>query len=169
MRLLTPSRYPLLPHIGVSCFDSSYGPCLVAQTAKASACNAGRPGFDPRDREDSPGEGKWQPTPWRKSHGQRSVVGLQSRDRKEPDVTERPHWLTGGLCTPHGPTLAGSRGLKATQCILCRKKHKSPLAVEILRTQPSCCEKSKPHGETMCESTAPSCAPSSQPGSTPVI
>ena len=126
MRLLTPSRYPLLPHIGVSCFDSSYGPCLVAQTAKASACNAGRPGFDSRDREDSPGEGKWQPTPWRKSHGQRSVVGLQSRDRKEPDVTERPHWLTGGLCTPHGPTLAGSRGLKATQCILCRKKHKSP-------------------------------------------
>ena len=36
------------PHIGVSCFDASCGQCLVAKMAKALACNAGRPGFDPR-------------------------------------------------------------------------------------------------------------------------
>ena len=50
--------------------------------SNVSACNAGRPGFHPQDWEDSPGEGKGQTNSsalaWRKSHGQRSVVGLQS-------------------------------------------------------------------------------------------
>ena len=62
---------------------------------KASAYNAGRPGF-------SPWLGKiwrrkWQPTPVSlpgKSHGRWNLVGYSPWGRKESDVTERLHFTS---------------------------------------------------------------------------
>ena len=62
---------------------------------KASACNMGRPGFDPwvwkiRWRR------KWPPTPVPlpgKSHGWRSLVGYRPWGHKELDMTEQLHFF----------------------------------------------------------------------------
>ena len=61
---------------------------------KASAFNAGRPGFDPRVRKIL-WRRKWQPTPVPlpgKSHRRRSPVGYSPCGCKESDVTERFHF-----------------------------------------------------------------------------
>ena len=70
----------------------------LAQTVKASVCNAGDPGsipgFDPWVWK-IPWRRKWQPTPVflpGESHGQRSLVGYSPRGRKESDMTERLHF-----------------------------------------------------------------------------
>ena len=63
---------------------------------KASACNAGDPRFDPWVGT-IPWRRKWQPTPVLlpgKSHGQRSLVRLQSIGRKKSDSAERLHFHT---------------------------------------------------------------------------
>ena len=57
---------------------------------KASAFNAGRPGFNPWVRKIL-WRRKWQPTPVLlpgKSHEQRSMVGYSPLGRKEVDTTE---------------------------------------------------------------------------------
>ena len=57
---------------------------------KASASNAGKPGFDPWAGK-IPWRRKWQPTPVflpEESHGWRSLVGYSPWGRKELDVTE---------------------------------------------------------------------------------
>ena len=57
---------------------------------KASACNGGRPGFNPWVGK-IPWRRKWQPTPVLlpgKFHEQRSLVGYSPWDRKESDTTE---------------------------------------------------------------------------------
>ena len=68
---------------------------LVAQTVgKASACNAGRPGFDSWVGK-IPWRRKWQSTPAflpGKSHGRRSLIGYSSWGHKESDTTERIHF-----------------------------------------------------------------------------
>ena len=61
---------------------------------KASACNAGRPGFDPCVRKIL-WRRKCQPTPVPlpgKSHEWRSPVGYSPWGRKELDTTERLHF-----------------------------------------------------------------------------
>ena len=61
---------------------------------KASACNAGEPGFNPWVRK-IPWRRKWQPTPVLlpgKSHGQKSLVDYSPWDSKESDMTERLHF-----------------------------------------------------------------------------
>ena len=63
---------------------------LVAQDGKASACNAGRHGFNAWVRK-IPWRRKWQSTPvfWPgKFHGMRSLVGHSPQSRKESDTTE---------------------------------------------------------------------------------
>ena len=60
---------------------------------KASACNAGDPGFDSWVGK-IPWRRKWQPVPVflpGESHGGRSLVGCSPWGRKEPDTTERLH------------------------------------------------------------------------------
>ena len=57
---------------------------------KESACNAGRPRFDPWVKK-IPWRRKWLPTPVflpRESHGQRSLVGYSPWVHKESDTTE---------------------------------------------------------------------------------
>ena len=60
-----------------------------------SVClQCGRPGFNPWFGKIS-WRRKWQSTPvllWRKSHGQRSLVGYSPWGRKESDTTERLHF-----------------------------------------------------------------------------
>ena len=70
----------------------------LAQTVKASVCNAGDlgsiPGFDSWVRK-IPWRRKWQPTPIflpGKSHGWRSLVGYSPWGHKESDTTERLHF-----------------------------------------------------------------------------
>ena len=61
---------------------------------KASACNEGRPGFNPWVRKIL-WRRKWQPTPVPlpgKSHGWRSLVGYSPWGRKESDTTGRFHF-----------------------------------------------------------------------------
>ena len=73
---------------------------LSGSEGKASACNAGRSGFDPWVRK-SLWRRKWQPTPVPlprkyptpvplpgKSHGQRSPVGYSPWGHTESDTTE---------------------------------------------------------------------------------
>ena len=67
---------------------------------KASAWNAGRPGFAPWVGK-IPWRRKWQPTPVPlpgESHGGRSLVGYRLWDRKESDTTERLHFTSLLLC-----------------------------------------------------------------------
>ena len=62
---------------------------------KASACNVGRPGFDPWVGK-IPWRTKWQPTPVflpGESHGRRSLVGCSPWGCKESDTTEQLHFL----------------------------------------------------------------------------
>ena len=57
---------------------------------KASASNAGKPGFDPWVGK-TPWSRKWQPTSVflpEESHGRRSLVGYSPRGHKESDMTE---------------------------------------------------------------------------------
>ena len=61
---------------------------------KASAWNAGDPGFNPWVGK-IPWRRKWQPTPIflpGESHGWRSLVGYSSRGHKELDTTEQLHF-----------------------------------------------------------------------------
>ena len=74
-----------------------FGSSTGGSEVKASASNAGHPGsipgLDPCVRK-IPWRRKWQPTPVflpRESHGRRSLVGYNPRDRKELDTTERLH------------------------------------------------------------------------------
>ena len=63
---------------------------------KASAWNVGDLGSIPGSGR-SPGEGNGTPTPVLlpgESHGGRSLVGYSPRGRKEPDTTERLHFIT---------------------------------------------------------------------------
>ena len=58
---------------------------------KESACNAGRPRFDPWFGK-IPWRRKWQPTPVvlpGKSHGRRSLVGYSPWGGKDSDTTEQ--------------------------------------------------------------------------------
>ena len=67
---------------------------LVAQTVKASACNAGDLGSI-AGLGRSPGEGNGNPTPVLlpgKSHGWRSLMGYSPWGREESDTTERLHF-----------------------------------------------------------------------------
>ena len=62
---------------------------------KASACNAGDPGFDLWVQGKIPWRKKWQPIPVflpGESHGRRSLVGYSPQGRKESDTTERLHF-----------------------------------------------------------------------------
>ena len=64
--------------------------------SKASAYNAGRPGFNPWIGK-IPWRGKQQPTQVLlpgKSHGWRSLAGYSPWGRKESDTTERLHFLS---------------------------------------------------------------------------
>ena len=61
--------------------------------SKASSCSSGDPGWIPGLGR-SPGEGNGQPTPVLlpgKLHRLRGLVGYSPWDRKESDMTERPH------------------------------------------------------------------------------
>ena len=62
---------------------------------KASACNAGGPGFNPWVGK-IPRRRKWQPTliflPG-ESHGQRTLIGYSPWGRKESDMTEQLHFI----------------------------------------------------------------------------
>ena len=69
---------------------------LVAQTVKASACNAGDPGSIPGWGR-SPGEDNGNPLQYscleKPMDRQRSLVGYSPWGRKESDTTERLHLL----------------------------------------------------------------------------
>ena len=68
---------------------------------KASAYNAGDPGFNPWVGTIS-WRRKWQPTPVflpGKSHGRRNLVGYSPCCHKESDPTERLHFHFQGLYT----------------------------------------------------------------------
>ena len=61
---------------------------------KASACNAGDPGFNPWVGK-LPWRRTWQPTPVflpGESHGERSLVGYSPWGPKEVDTTKRLHF-----------------------------------------------------------------------------
>ena len=63
---------------------------------KASACDAGDPGFSPWVVK-IPCRRKWQPTPVflpRKFHGLGNLVGYSPRGRKESDRTEQLYFLS---------------------------------------------------------------------------
>ena len=67
---------------------------LIRSDGKASACNVGRPGFDPWVGK-IPWRRKWQPTPVLlpgDSNGQRSLVGYSPWSSKESDTTEWLHF-----------------------------------------------------------------------------
>ena len=79
---------------------------LGSSNGKESACNAGKPGFDPWVRKIS-WRRAWQPTqvflPREfHGHGQRSLLGYNPQNCRELDMTERPthtHSLNG-KCFP---------------------------------------------------------------------
>ena len=75
--------------------NSGYGFPSVSG-GKASAHNAGRPGFDPRVGK-IPWRRKWQPTPVPlpgKADGQRSLVSYSPWGCKELDMTEQIHFTS---------------------------------------------------------------------------
>ena len=83
----------LLGHVEVLFLETVFHrwTSLVAQTLKASTCNAGDPGSIPWVRT-IPWRRKWQPTPVLLpgiSHGQRSPIGYSPWGHKESDTTEQ--------------------------------------------------------------------------------
>ena len=68
---------------------------LSSSDGKASAYNAGRPGFDPWVRKIPWRRNKWQPTPVLlpgESHRLMSLAGYSPWGRKESDTTEQLHF-----------------------------------------------------------------------------
>ena len=85
---------------------------------KASACNAGDPGFDSWVGK-IPWRRKWQSTPTLlpgKPQGQRSLIGYSPWGRKESDTTERLHFHFNReeaslvACNAEGPGLIPGSG-----------------------------------------------------------
>ena len=87
-----------------------YGDFPGGSDGKASAYNAGDPGFNPWVRKIL-WRRKWQPTPILlpgKFHGRRSIVGYSPWGCKESDTTERLHFSTREACFYFTPAPSGT-------------------------------------------------------------